>query len=385
MRQTLRFVVLMASLVTAALFLISAVRTLQGAHPADASESAVLEQAVRIGRHESPYAPAEATRANTPAVPAAVPGSMPGLSYLVALVAGGDPPKLWIQRALSLTATVFVALLVMVIVVIEAESWTLAVCAASFALFAQGLFGSLPGVSRPDSLALLLSLLGFAALRYMYGMLGAILAAVALAAAFFVDQRTAWFIVAVGVWLAVSDGERLLAFLITTAVLVGGGYVALSGLLGPWFNFESFNAPIAALQFRPGRALRFTADFLLGSFAVCTLVAVLSFAMATQPWHGRRGLWLCFGAAAILAGFVSTQSARFEPGALIASTVALSLIGPLSLQRVARHLSATLDPDARSGERVILVALMLQFVVFFSIAREAGWLQEVFRAGLLGA
>jgi hypothetical protein len=375
MRRTLRVSILLASLLAVSAFMASAVHSLIGARPADPAETAILERAERIVRH----GPAYTSGAGAASI------AMPGFPYLVALVANGDPPRVWIPRALALTATFFVGLLVLVIVSIETQSWTVAVAAASFALFGQGLFCSVPGAARPESIALLSVLLGFSAFRFTVGILGALLGAVLLAAAFFIDQRAAWFIAAAGFSLAVTDRRRFLAFTLGTGILVGGGYFALSGLLGPWFNFAAWDEPLGALRFRPGRALRFAVDQMLGRLGICTLVTVLSFGMSTQPWHGKRGIWMCLGVAAILGGLMSTQSATFDRAALIPSIVALSLIGPLSLHRVARHLSATLDTDPRNGEGVVLMALMLQLVVFGSLARDAAWLSDTIRAGLLGA
>ncbi len=375
-RRSLRALILSISTLAVAVFTIAALRTVRDPSSGEPLEIAVLDQAERFAGHQWVYV--------EPSGPASVL-PMPGLPAVVTLLMGDRGSQLWVLRAFAFTITLFVALLILSIVYLETKSWTLGLCAGGLALLGQGLFGGLPGVARPESVLLLLALLGFVALRFTTGVLGALLGAIFLATAFFFHSQAAWFIAAAYFSLALEDNRRLAAFALATGLLVGGGYVFLSHAFGPWFNFAAWDEPWRALRWSGGAALRFAADHLLGKLGICTVVAVLSFAMATRPWYGKCGLWMCLGVAVVLGGLLSTQSAAFESPALLPSVVVLSLLGPLSLQRVARHLAASFDTDERDGEAVILVVLLFQFVVFFSFAPAAGWFRDVLGGWRLGA
>lgn len=367
-RGGLRTLVFLASALSLLLFALVAYESLRGDRPPEPVESALLEQSRRIVGHQAVYP--------EPSRPTAI-AVLPGLPYAMAFLVGVDFPRLWLLRALALTATLFSAAMILSIVMIETQSWTLAVAAASLALIGQGLFGSLPGTARPESIVLLFVLLGFAALRYTSGILGALLGALFLAGSCLFHQQAIGFVLAACVSLALEDRKRFAVFGVTTGLLVGGAYVALSYFFGPWFNFSAWDEPLRALRFDGVEALHFTAGHLLGKLGICTLVALLSFAMSTRPWYGKRGLWIFLGIAAVLAGLLSTQSTAFEPASLLTSTVALCLVGPLALQGVARHLSATFDTDERGGEAVVLVGLLLQFLVFLSLVPTAGWVSAL--------
>ena len=55
MRRTLRVSVLIVSLLAASVFMVSAIQSLTGGRPADASETAILEHAERFVRHAPAY------------------------------------------------------------------------------------------------------------------------------------------------------------------------------------------------------------------------------------------------------------------------------------------------------------------------------------------
>jgi len=88
------------------------------------------------------------------------------------------------------------------------------------------------------------------------------------------------------------------------------------------------------------------------------------------------------GIGALAAGLLSTQSTAFGPHALIPSVVALSLVGPISIQRVTRHLSAWPGSSRLGGQGVVLAALALQFIVFLSSVSPSQWLVSAFSTPL---
>jgi len=365
--MTLRMVRASLFLVTAlamGAFTFEAVRVVAWPQVVDPVETAVLDRAERFARNGPLYADA-----SEPSLQPVMPGMPVATSLLVRIF----DARLWEPRLLALLATLGCAVLVLTIVKRETDSWTLAVAGCGFLLLGHGLLAEPLGIARPDMPMLLLALAGFLVLRHTNGAWGALLAAPLLATAFFVDERATWFLGAAVVACALEDWRRPVALMVALAVCVGGGYVGLSQLFGPWFNYQAWDAPLRALHFEPLALLRYVGDHLLGRLAVPTLAAVLSFAMPTAPWRGKGGLWMCFGIAAVLAGLAATQSADWGPHALLPGILALAMLGPMSMQRVTGHLSAWPGSTRLAGRGVVLAALALQMIVFLTCVTPSRW------------
>ena len=369
-RLALRVLVMLASLLALTLFITSARRYVPRGHTVDPVEASILESAARLVRHEPMYV--EPVKGQPPL--------MPGFALCVAAIAGDLPPELWQVRALGLGATVLVAILVALIVQLECGSWMLAFAGGSLALLGQGFLASPPGIARPESLMLALALLAIMTIRHVPGAIGALLGAIPLAAAVFVEPQAAWFVLGAAVSLALERNRRFATFALTAGLLVAAGYIASSRWLGPWFNFEAWDAPTQALQFRALGPVRFVGDLLLRTLGVWMMAALLSFSMATEPWLGRSGIWMCMGISALVGGLVATQSRAFAPEAFLPSIVLVLLVGPLMIQRVTRHLAAWDDPDRPGGENVVLAAVLLQFAAILAAVPIERWLP-----GVLGA
>jgi hypothetical protein len=330
----------------------------------DPIEVSVLEHAGRMAQGGALYS--EPARTDEPSL-------MPGFPFAVSALVRMFDADLWEPRLVAILASLLLTWLVLAIVRLETESWTLAVAGAASVLMGYGLLAEPPGVARPETLMLLCALLGLWVLRVTTRLWGALLAAVLIGAACFTQQSAMWFVAAAMFTLAIDDRKRLLAFTLTSAVVIGGGYVALSRLLGPWFNFNVFDEPLRALAFRPAAPLHFIGDHLLGKLAVPTLAAVLSFAMPTPPWRGKGGIWMCAAIAAAVGGVLGSQATGFGPPSLIPSIVVLAIVGPISMQRVTRHLSAYPGATRVGGQVVVLAALALQFIVFLSCVSQSRW------------
>lgn len=363
--RSLRTLLVLCSTLALVVFAIVAAGTLARPAALDSVEVAALERATRFAEGGPLYL--ETARPDEPAL-------MPGFPVAVSALVRAFGPDLRQPRALTVLAALALAALVLLIVRLEAESWTLATAGAGCMLLGYGLLPEPPGAARPETLVVLFALAGFAVLRLTNGVAGAIAAAVPLAAAHFTGPPGAWLVAGALVALALDRRARLLGFALAAAALVGGGHVLLSRAFGPWFNFEAWDAPLRALRPDPAAALHYVGGLLLGRFGVLTLAMLLAFAMPTPPWRGKGGLWTCFALAAIAAGLASTQSAHAGPGALVAVVVAAALAGPISMQRVTRHLSAWPGSTRLGGHTVVLAALLLQFVVFLSAVTASGWL-----------
>lgn len=339
-------------------------------HP-DATETAIIDAARRVAHHQPIYV--DPGSENVPAI-------LPGFPIAVATVAADGSPGLLDARVTALASALFAAILVALIIQLECGSWSLAIAAASFALFAQGLLAMPAGIARPQSLMISLVLLGLLTIRHLPGWAGAVLGAVLFAAASFVEPQAGWFAAGAAVSLALERNKRGAVFALTTGVLIAAGYAWMSYELGPWFNWSAFDGPISAMRFDAIVPLRSLFDPILRTFGVWTIAALLSLSMETEPWSGRVGLWMCVGLASFLGAITATQSRLFGPEALVPGIVALSLLGPILAQRVTRHLAAWRDPDEAGGQNVVCAATLLQFAAVLAAAPVDAWLPGVMAA-----
>jgi len=353
----LRILLWTASATAAVAFLIVAIRRMFIATPLDPIEGAILDHALRISNGGPWYV--------EPVDPAA-PVLMPGFPFLVSLLMPTFGTGLWLPRLLSLLAALAAVALVIRIVQAECLDWTLAVASGGLMLAGYALLAGGPGVARPEPIMLLLVLAGYWTLRFTHGFTGVVVAVVVFAAASLTQLTAVWFTAAAGVSQAFDERKRLVAFALGVALVHGGGYAMLSQLWGPWFNDATWNALLRTLQFDPLGLLHYAGDALLGKLGVLTLTIVLSFALPNPAWRARGGIWLYLGIAMVGAGLLATQSTRVGPQALIPTVTVLALIGPLSMQRVMKHLATWPGSTRLAGQGVVLAALALQFFMLLS-------------------
>jgi hypothetical protein len=370
-RFILRALVVALALASAGAFTVSAIRTIHGRAKADPVEQSIVAQAKRFAARDFTYA--EPTR----------PGEallMPGFPAIVAGLVGHDVPRVAIVRALALAAILFTAFLLFFLVHFETGSWTLGLAAGGLFLFGQGLFANAPGFARPESLAFLLVLLAFGALRFLVGFSGSILAGILLALAWFIDAGAFVFMVAAFVSQMFDERRRVATLVLVSGLLIAAATIVLLPRLGPWFGAAAWTDGLE--RFDPRAAMAFATSTLLGKFGLFALALVLSFAISSRPWSDREGLWIWLGVAAITAGAFATQSGGgpAQASALGASVAALALLGMLALQRIVQRLSDRGD-DAPSGEAVLLSALVIQFGIFASCAADAAWVRALSFAG----
>jgi hypothetical protein len=164
------------------------------------------------------------------------------------------------------------------------------------------------------------------------------------------------------------------AYVLVVGLIVGGGYVLLSRLLGPWFNYDAWDVPLATLRPSLTAPIHLVGGQLLGTLGFWTLAALLSFALPSQSLSGKSGAWIYMAVAAVLAGLFSTQREGFGPAALLPALVVLSVLGPVSMQRVARHLAVSPGSSPHEGETVLLAAVALQFLAVLPIIPLERWL-----------
>lgn len=338
-------------------FGVLAARGLDAPQPFDATERSLLELATRLQAHGPLYvAPTGA----------GMPSILPGFPLLAAvLVDTLGPGLLWLRIA-TLLAIVALAVLAMAVVHEETANRTLAVASGSLLLAGYALLTGHPAGARPEPLMLLLALGGGLALRSMPGAAGGLIAALMFSAACFTHAQAMWITAATLVYLTREDRGRLVPFTLGVGVFLAGGFVLLSRVLGPWFNYYAWDQPLRSLRFDGAGLLHFFGGTLLGSLGVLTVMSVLSFALPTRPWRGPGGMWPCIGLAAVASGVLATQTTAPDPQAMAICVAALALVGPISMHRVTQHLSTWPDSTRMSGEAVVLVAVVLQFVALYA-------------------
>jgi hypothetical protein len=361
LRHGFRALVVACSLLALIAYLAAAVPAALGERPADPVEAAVLDQANRLLDHRPAYAVAG---------PAPEVALMPGFAGTVALLVGVDDAKLWLVRQVALVAALFLAFLVAAMVHFESGGWTLPLAVASLSLVGPALLGPAPGTARPETIAVLFVVLGFGALRFTRGLLGAIAGALLLALAYAFHAQAVWFVGAAALSLAAEDRRRFSAFALAAGLVVGGGTLVASRAFGPWFNFAAFDEPLRALVAGGGGALAFTTEHLLGRLGLCTLVVLLSCAISTQPWNERRGTWMWLGAASLLAGLGAGATSG---STLLPNVVAVILVGAVALDLVSRHLADSFGTGGHEGESVLYAGLLVQFVALGAAAPAAPW------------
>ena len=367
LQRILRVFLFAATAFAVAGFSYVALRLMVDPHPIDPVEVQVLAGAERIVDGGALYEGRPATNDRL---------LMPGYPYAVSLLVREFGPDLWWPRLVAMVCTLLVAGLVLLVVRLETSSWTLATSSVGIAVMGLGVLAGFPGTALPQSVMLLLVTSGFLVLRVSKGWLATIPAALLLTAGFFVEQNAAWFIAAALIATAPEGRARFFTLLGVAAVSIAGGYLALSELLGPWFNFAAFDAPLATLRFSILAPLDFLGDQLLGKLGVPTLAAVLSFAMPVEPFRGKGGLWMWLGFAGLASGLVATQSSASGPESVMPVVVALAVLGPISMQRITRHLSSWPGSSRLGGHGVVLAALSLQFIVFLSTVTWSRWLPD---------
>jgi len=357
MTRTLRYALWTVAILGMAGYVMLAGHGLLYPQSGDSLDAAVLQQAVNITENRLPLAD-----------PAQSPGValMPVAPFVVSVLVQLFDAQPWEPALVGLLAILLVAALASVVVAKETESVTLGVSAAAFLLMGQRISQGEVVMNCPQSLFLLLALAGCFVLRYTRGIAGTLLASVTIATACFTHPSGLWFAFAAMLHLAVHDKRRAVICALAFAVLVGGGQFAMTRLLGEGFNLHAWQIPARLAWFQPVGLLILLGSQLLGTLGVLTLASVLAFALPVRPWQGAGGLWTWIGFAALGAAMLATQSLAPSPDALPPAIVAFAIVGPISIQRLVKHLSAWPGSSRKAGQNVVLTAIALQFVMLLA-------------------
>lgn len=353
MRNVLRILLWSASLAALAGYLFPVFHDLRHPRPLDPSERALLIHAERLVAGETLF--------REPANLASAP-VMPGFPLVLAVLVGAFGAQPWQPRAISAAAILACAVLLALIILSETNSWTMSAAGGGVLLLGCGLLIPPAARGQTEALALLLVLAAFLCMRHVGEIPGALLGALLLAGACFTDSTALPFLVVATLHARVRDTRMLVAFTLGTALCLGGGYIWMSKALGPWFNYQASEALLQSFRFDGPGLIRLLGGELLGTFGVFTLTVVLSFALPVRPWRGAVGMWTWLAIGGVAAAVLASQNLTLESHALLPAMLGLALTGPLAMQRVTRHLSASPGAARFGGEGLMLAALALQFL-----------------------
>jgi len=321
--------------------------------PSTPVEAAIVAQALRLTGGLPLYADGVAASA----------GLSPSVAAIAAVGQALFGSALWTARIVTFASVLGAAFWLAAIVKRETSSWTYGVAGAGLLLAGYGLLGGPLGLARPEPLMCFLLLAGGNALLRGQGVHGAISAGVFLSLAA-LTHGAALAVAALAIVHLTARERRLgLALAGALAFCYGGAHVLLSLKAGPWYNYAAYDATILALGPDPMGLLRYVGQTLLGPLNVVALATLMALSLPVKPWQGPGGTWACIGGGLLLAALVLTQVPGAGPSAAILSVMALALAGPLSMQRVTRHLAAWPGSTRLGGQSIVLTALALQFVV----------------------
>lgn len=281
-------------------------------------------------------------------------------------------PDFWVARGISFLSSLGIAALAGWIVRRETGSRVLPAAASGIFLMGYGIGGGGHyDIVRPDSMMLLLALSGLAVLRFTTGTAGALAAAALLVAAFFTKQHAVWFGIAGLLHVAVNDRRRLLAYGLPLVAGCAGGYALLAAWLGPWFSFYTFDMPAHWSRLDPIKIRRYLGEGLIGTLGPLTAPVVLSLALPRAPWRGPEGIWMWAGVGAMGTGLLAT----FDPSAwrhvFLPTMVFLSVLGPVSLGRLADDWSARPGANRSRVFAAAYLLLLWQFLpLVYSLKNE---------------
>lgn len=352
-----RTAIWVAVLISTAAYLYLVLQRVPFAVELDYIEGVMMDHIVRLAHGEPLY-----VEPSLDFIPLAY---MPGFAVTSSLLVRVLGEELWVPRLVSCGAMTVLALLIALIVKRETRDTTLAAAGAGLLFASFGATGGYYDVARPDSLMLLLAFGGLAILRYTDSARGAWISALVLTAAFFTKQHAIWFAVAALCHLYFSDRRRTAHFAAGLVLVCGGGYLALSLWLGPWFSYFTWDEPSHWSSLDRGRIVDYVGYRMLGRYGVLMTLILLSFVLPGRLWSGRRSLWAWTGLAALATGLMASLDPHAFTHVMTPTVAALCVLGPITAQHVLRQLEALPGNNASLCRAAVWLLLFSQFAPLY--------------------
>lgn len=337
-------------------YLLVAFRRLTYPLELDCIEGVIMDHVVRLAHGQPIYV--EPTLRFIPLA------YMPLFALVASAITHFAEPAFWHARIVSLGASIGLMGLVFGVIRAETRSRTLAAAGVGAYALGAGLCGSCYDVARPDSLMLLLAFSGLATLRGTRGAPGAVIAGLVMSLAFFTKQHAVVFVFAALLHLLVNDRRRVLPFGVTALAGCLGGYLLLWAWLGDWFRVYTWEIPRGWSVLDRVVIQRYLGEVVLGTLAAFTVPALASLGAPSRSWRGPHGLWWFVALGGIGTGLLATLDPSAYRHTLMPTMVAVAVIGPIALARLADVLDASEGPSARRpfGQAAVLAVACAQFV-----------------------
>ncbi len=289
---------------------------------------------------------------------------MPLFSFASSLVMRLGGSGFFSLRIVSFASSLLLMATMAYVVWRETRRATFAAGAAGIYALAFGLTGACYDVGRPDSMMLMLSLMGLATLRFTRGSVGAIVAALLLTLGFFTKQHSVLFSFGALAWTFFRDRRRFPVFAASIVAGCLGGYVLVTAWLGDWFRVYTWSIPSGWSQVSPSRIEHYLGRGLFGALACSTVPALLSLGLPEEPDEGGKMLWYWTGLAGVGTGMLATLDVNAYLHVFTPTVVAFAVLAPVALDRMHRYFTAQPRVNALAG--VTLVAVLAgQFVPLF--------------------
>lgn len=263
---------------------------------------------------------------------------MPFYVYVVAPLAAWFGADYWQGRLISALATFILSLVIARTIQRETGGRLFGLAGAAIFLMGQGLTSGTYDSVRPDALMLALCFGGLYVLRFAANRWQVVLAGLMLSVAFFTKQQALIFAGAALVHQFLTRQPHARTFALTLLVGCGGGFLALSWWLGPWFSFYVYDVPAHWSTFSVGRVLTYVGDRVFGTFALLTVPTLVALALPGHPWRGSPSLWMWVALGGFGTGLLATLDPYSAPHTLMTSLAAFSIVGPIALHRLSVHL-----------------------------------------------
>lgn len=264
-------------------------------------------------------------------------------------------------RLVSFISTLLNVTIIYLLVAHETKSRRAGLWGAGIFCFTFAIGGAWFEIARPDSLALLFSLLSIYILRLKSNITGFIIAGLIISAAFWTKQSTLVMILPLAVYIFYKARWKVIYFLIPIVILVIGGDLIYNYLSGGWFNYFVFEVPAGTPIKYPVLVLFWTSDIIR---PMPVAFALLIFFLMVQYNDRDRDRFVFYLMAAIgLIG--SSLPGRIHPGGflnvLIPAYAALSIFFAMGLYQVIKSLSG--KKELRYLEIFVVLLALFQFVM----------------------
>ncbi len=267
-------------------------------------------------------------------------------------------------RFISFCSTLLsTALIFFIVRKITTERFLLPFLAASLFLASYGITGYTHDIGRIDALLVFLLLASAACLVFRQSYLSVICSSIFISLAFFTKQPAVFYILPCTVWLFLKDKKLFSVFVLSTAILIGTGFLILTAQNGQWYEYYVFAVPrgkAAHGGFGCLSTLKAFPDFIFSFWSISSFMILAFFFLEKK--NGLKTFFLSQNGLLILIFLTSVIQLAFQFGDHASyKNIALpfvsfsSMLFPIALKKNREKFSGI-------ASQVFLLTLPIQFV-----------------------